>query len=198
MKKIKWLYIIAFALLANCATKEDKQTAQLPSPSSDTASQKAKQGPPKEKTKTVISLAQLAIDTIFASEKLLKTTKAGNLKKLWDYDEKLYSISSKSGKFIVAKEINPCCPCSDTNAMCCQCLVETEFAAVTDMEAKASLDGTSIKVEPSPFVGVDLFALPPGITGRHVLKISGISNPGGPRFEVTYNIEIVDGTIRFN
>ena len=186
MKKINWLYcIIAIVLLANCNGKKAEEPLKT-----DTTSQK----PPSfaaTDTKTVISLAQLVLDTLIDSPTLMDETKSGNLKKLWKLDEQLYLASSLSKKFIVTKEINPCCPCSSTDPQCCSCLIETDFAAVSDMGANVELDNTSIR-SASTIPGVDLFTIPSGTTGTHDLNISGKSIS-----KITYRITIENGTIRF-
>lgn len=188
MKKMNWLYlIIIIALMANCDGNKGKEQAK----GDDSTKQNTVNLVPGDTTRTVISLAQLVLDTLIDSPTLLEETKGGNLKKLWKYDEDLYLASSTSKKFIVTKEINPCCPCSSTDPMCCSCLIETDFAAVSDMEASVSLDNTSIKVG-STIAGVDLFTIPSGTTGAHDLKISGKSIQ-----EVVYRITIENGTIRF-
>jgi hypothetical protein len=189
MKKFNWLYlVIVIALVVSCNKPVDEKKTST----DDSASQNPVNLVPADTARTVISLAQLVLDTLIDSPTLLEETKGGNLKKLWKYDEQLYLKSSSSKKFIVTKEINPCCPCSSTDNQCCSCLIETDFAAVSDMEARASLDGTSIKVVPSPIAGIDLFTIPRGTTGTHTLRISGKSIS-----EVTYSIIIENGTIRF-
>lgn len=189
MKKIKWLYFLfVISVVVSCNKPVDEKQTKA----DDSIPQKGFNIVPDDTTRTVISLAQLVLDTLIDSPTLLDETRSGNLKKLWKYDEQLYLTSSSSKKFIVTKEINPCCPCSSTDPTCCECLIDTDFAAVSDMEAKATLDGTSIKVVPNPIAGIDLFTIPTGTTGPHKLRISGKSIS-----EVTYDIVIENGTIRF-
>jgi len=187
MKKMNWLYlVIVIALVVSCNGKKDDNPPVTDSPKVDQGALVV------DSTRTVISLAQLVLDTLIDGPTLLEETKSGNLKKLWGYDKQLYLASGKTKKFIVTTEINPCCPCSTTDPMCCQCLIDTDFAAVSDMGASAKLDNNSIQVA-STIDGVDLFTIPSGTTGTHALKIKGRSTP-----EVTYTIDVHDGTISFN
>jgi hypothetical protein len=184
MKKIKWLYfVILIALVASC-NKTDQNKPETDGPTNLTV----------DSTRTFISLAQLVLDTLIEAEgpALLEETGNGNLKKIWKYDEQLYLESNKSKKFIVTKEINPCCPCSSTEVGCCMCLIETEFAAVSDMQARATLDGADMKTT-SNISGVDVFAIPKDSVGTFVLKISGRSIPS-----VSYRVTVANGTISFN
>lgn len=188
MKKFNWLYlVIIIALVVSCNKPVDEKKTST----DDSASQNPVNLVPADTTRTVISLAQLVLDTLIDSPTLLEETKGGNLKKLWKYDENLYLKSSSTKKFIVTKEINPCCPCSSTDSQCCTCLIETDFAAVSDMQARATLDGTDMKTT-STISGVDLFRIPAGTAGTHSLKISGASFSA-----VTYSVTIENGTIRF-
>src|SRR5688572_1771640 len=164
MKKINWIYlIIVIALVASCGKAGENNKPDsigvVPTPVPLAI----------DSTKTVISLAQLVLDTLIGGNTLLEETKSGNLKKLWKFDEELYLASSRSQKFIVTREINPCCPCSTVEPSCCQCLIETELAAVSDMGATATLDGTSILT--TTVDEVDYFKIPTGTTGAHDLKI---------------------------
>jgi hypothetical protein len=188
MKKINWLYfLILIAVVTSCNKPVDEKKTSA----DDTTSQNIVNLVPTDTTRTVISLAQLVLDTLIESQNLLEETRSGSLKKLWKYDEQLYLTSNSSKKFIVTKEINPCCPCSSTVSECCACLIETDFAAVSDMQASATLDGADMKTT-STITGVDLFSIPSGTTGKHSLKISGASfSP------VTYSVTIENGTIRF-
>src|SRR5687768_5229063 len=106
MKKIKWLYlVIIIALIMSCNKTNDGVKTEP-----DTTSQNTVNLVPVDTIRTVISVAQLVLDTLIDSPTLLEETRGGNLKKLWKFDEQLYLASSSSKKFIVTKEINPCCP----------------------------------------------------------------------------------------
>jgi hypothetical protein len=188
MKKTNWLYfLIVIAVVTSCNKPVDEKKTET----DDTTSHNTINLIPVDTTRTVISLAQLVLDTLIDSPTLLDETRSGNLKKLWKYDEQLYLKSSSTKKFIVTKEINPCCPCSSTISECCACLIETDFAAVSDMQARATLDGIDMKTT-STITGVDLFTIPSGTTGKHSLKISGASFSA-----VTYSVTIENGTISF-
>jgi len=170
MKKMNWLYlVIVVALVVSCSTDKAR--------------------PPR----AAISVAQLFIDTIFENPKIQGMDSA-LLKKLWDFDEELYRSSSKSKKFIITRKVNPCCPCSGSETTCCMCLVDTEFASMTGLNANLLLDGADMKVSDSPMTGVDLFAVPRGTsTGKHTLKIkTNLSDT----LKYTIIIE-ADGTMKF-
>jgi hypothetical protein len=190
MKKIKWLYfVIVIAMAVSCDRTKEKE------PETKDSTIQGERQLTLDTPRTFISLAQLVLDTLIEAEgpTLLDETKSGNFKKIWKYDEQLYLESSKSKKFIVTKEINPCCPCSGTESACCVCLIDTDFAAVSDMGAAATLDGVDMKTT-STIPNVDIFSIPDGTTPAtpHTLKIKGRSGP-----EVTYTITIVGNTIQF-
>lgn len=182
---MNWLYlVIVIALAVSC--NQPKQEDKPPGPGLVATGD----------TLTVISLAQLVLDTIFDDPKLAEELGSGTLKKLWDYDKQLYIASNDNTnatkRFIVSRKVNPCCPCSSTDPMCCMCLVETDFAAVSDMEATATLNDANMAVT-STITGVDLFSVPSGTAdGTYDLKISGKSIR-----EVKYSVEIQDGKMKF-
>jgi hypothetical protein len=188
MKKMNWLYfVIAIVVMIGC-TKSKVETPPDPAPGPNLLT--------VDTPRTAISLAQLVLDTLIEGPTLLDEAKAGNLKKLWKYDENLYKVSNSSRKFIVTKEINPCCPCSSTEPMCCACLIDTDFAATTGtdgMNATLSLSGTDITPDRS-VSGVDLFSIPSDTQdGTYELIISGPAFP-----KVTYSVTISARTISFN